>query len=109
MLSDCLRAELTDQGIHVISVCPGVIDTPITGNTRFVGVSEEEQNRRRDGARKLYQRRNLKPQAVSNAILKAIDHNRQEVLVGGEAHGARLLSRLSPKLSRRMARMELSF
>jgi len=108
MLSDCLRAELADQGIHVVSVCPGVIDTPITGNTRFVGVSEEEQTRRRDGAKKLYQRRNLKPQAVSAAILKAIDNNRQEVLVGSEAHGARLLSRLSPKLSRRLARMELS-
>ena len=108
MLSDCLRAELADKGIQVISVCPGVIDTPITGNTRFVGVSEEEQKRRRDGAKRLYQRRNLKPQAVSAAILKAIEQNRQEVLVGSEAHGARLLSRLSPALSRRLARMELT-
>ena len=108
MLNDCLRAELADQGIQVISVCPGVIDTPITGSTRFVGVSEEEQGRRREGAKKLYQRRNLKPQAVSAAILKAIENNRQEVLVGSEAHGARLLSRLSPALSRRLARMELS-
>jgi len=108
MLSDCLRAELADQGIHVVSVCPGVIDTPITGSTRFVGVSEEEQKRRRDGANRLYQRRNLKPQAVAAAILKAIEQRQQEVLVGSEAHGARLLSRLSPALTRRLARMELS-
>ena len=108
MLSDCLRAELADQGIHVVSVCPGVIDTPITGSTRFVGVSEEEQKRRRDGAKRLYQRRNLKPQAVATAILKAIDQRQQEVLVGSEAYGARLLSRLSPALTRRLARMELS-
>jgi NAD(P)-dependent dehydrogenase (short-subunit alcohol dehydrogenase family)/pimeloyl-ACP methyl ester carboxylesterase len=108
MLSDCLRAELAGQGIQVISVCPGVIDTPITGSTRFVGVSEEEQKRRRDGARRLYQRRNLKPQAVAAAILKAIEQRKPEVLVGSEAHGARLLSRLSPALTRRLARMELS-
>jgi NAD(P)-dependent dehydrogenase (short-subunit alcohol dehydrogenase family)/pimeloyl-ACP methyl ester carboxylesterase len=109
MLSDCLRAELADQGIRVVSVCPGVIDTPITGATRFVGVSEQEQQRRRDGAKRLYTRRNLKPRAVASAILDAIDSGKQEVLVGSEAHGARLLSRLSPALTRRLARMELSF
>jgi len=108
MLSDCLRAELEDQGIHVASVCPGVIDTPITGATRFVGVSEEEQERRRGNAKRLYTRRNLKPQAVAAAILKALETRKPEVLVGTEAHGARLLSRLSPRLSRRLARMELS-
>ncbi|MBV8063118.1 MAG: SDR family oxidoreductase [Nevskia sp.] len=108
MLSDCLRAELEDQGIHVLSVCPGVIDTPITGTTRFVCVSEQEQARRRASARRLYTRRNLKPQAVAAAILKALDTRRPELLVGTEAHGARLLSRLSPRLSRRLARMELS-
>jgi short-subunit dehydrogenase len=108
MLSDCLRAELADQGIHVLSVCPGVIDTPITGATRFVGVSEQEQERRRAGAKRLYQRRNLKPKTVAAAILRALDTRRQELLVGAEAHGARWLSRLSPRLSRRLARMELS-
>ncbi|MBV8063778.1 MAG: SDR family NAD(P)-dependent oxidoreductase, partial [Nevskia sp.] len=108
MLSDCLRAELEEQGIRVTSVCPGVIDTPITGATRFVGVSEPEQARRRAGAKRLYGRRNLKPQAVAAAILKALETRRPELLVGTEAHGARLLSRLSPRLSRRLARMELS-
>lgn len=108
MLSDCLRAELEEQGIRVTSVCPGVIDTPITGNTRFVGVSEEEQARRRASAKRVYARRNLKPQAVAAAILKALDSGKPEVLVGAEAHGARLLSRLSPALSRRLARMELA-
>jgi NAD(P)-dependent dehydrogenase (short-subunit alcohol dehydrogenase family)/pimeloyl-ACP methyl ester carboxylesterase len=108
MLNDCLRAELAGQGIQVVSVCPGVIDTPITGSTRFVGVSADEQQRRRAGAQRLYRRRNLKPQAVAAAILKALERRQQEVLVGGEAHGARLLSRLSPALTRRLARMELS-
>ncbi|MDR3418868.1 MAG: SDR family oxidoreductase [Nevskia sp.] len=106
MLSDCLRAELADRGIHVISVCPGVIDTPITGSTRFVGVGEEEQARRRERAQRLYRRRNLKPTAVAAAILDAIQNHRPEALVGGEAHAMRLLSRLSPALSRRLARFD---
>lgn len=109
MLNDCLRAELAGRGIRVLSVCPGVINTPITANTRFVGVSDEEQKRRQAGATRIYERRNLKPQAVAKAILKAIAGDRDEVLVGTEAHGFRLISRLSPALSRRLARMELSF
>ncbi|HZR36166.1 MAG TPA: SDR family oxidoreductase [Nevskia sp.] len=108
MLSDCLRAELEEQGIHVASVCPGMVDTPITAATRFVGVDEDEQERRRAGAGRLYARRNLKPRAVAAAIVKALETRKPEVLVGAEAHGARLLSRLSPGLSRRLARMEVS-
>lgn len=108
MLTDCLRAELADQRIRVTSVCPGLIDTAITRNSRFVGVSAEEQDRQRARAKKLYARRNLKPSAVAAAILDAVRTGKSEVLVGAEAHATRLLGRFLPGLSRRLAQVEVS-
>lgn len=108
MLSDCLRGELADRHIRVVSVCPGLVDTGITTSTRFVGVSDEEQEKRRSRARRLYGRRNLKPEAVAHAILDAVTRNRSEVLVGAEAHAFRFVSRFLPGLSRRLARMDLA-
>ena len=108
MLTDCLRAELADQRIRVTSVCPGLIDAAITRNSRFVGVSAEEQDRQRARAKKLYARRNLKPSAVAAAILDAVRTGKSEVLVGAEAHATRLLGRFLPGLSRRLAQVEVS-
>lgn len=107
MLSDCLRAELADHRINVVSVCPGFIDTGITTSSRFVGVSEEKQAQLRAKAKKMYSRRNLKPQAVADAILDAVKKNKPEALVGAEAHVFRFLSRYVPALSRRLARLDM--
>src|SRR3990167_7554308 len=67
MLNNCIRAELASDSIQVVSVCPGMIDTPITRSTFFVGVTSEEQERLRDSAQRFYHRRNLPPQAVAEA------------------------------------------
>lgn len=106
MLGDCLRGELAGKGIHVSTICPGFSNTGITQRTKFVGVSDEEQTRRREKASKLYQKRNLKPEAIAAAILDAVENNRDEVLVGAEALGSRLLGRFLPSLSRRLARLD---
>jgi len=108
MLSDCMRADLADKDIRVISVCPGFINTGITRTTRFVGASEEEQRRQRERATSLYARRNLGPKAVAEQIRKAVEGGRDEVLVGAEAHGLNWLGRLAPGLTRRLARMDLT-
>lgn len=108
MLSDCLRGELAEKHIRVVSVCPGFVDTGITTSTRFVGVSADEQDKRRAQAKKAYGRRNLKPDAVARAILDAVAHDKPEVLVGAEAHALRFVSRFLPALSRRMARLDLA-
>jgi NAD(P)-dependent dehydrogenase (short-subunit alcohol dehydrogenase family)/pimeloyl-ACP methyl ester carboxylesterase len=108
MLSDCMRADFADQKIKVITVCPGFSSTGITQSARFVGVSEEEQVRRRDKASALYQRRNLKPQVIAEAILDAIAKGKPEVLVGAEAHSTHLISRFLPGLARRLARVDLT-
>ncbi|MGQ0530300.1 MAG: SDR family oxidoreductase, partial [Panacagrimonas sp.] len=107
MLSDCLRAELADQNIHVVSVCPGIVNTGITTSTRFVGVSEEKQEKLRAKAKQMYSRRNLKPSAVAEAILDAVKHRKPEALVGAEAYAFRFLSRYVPALSRRLARLDM--
>jgi len=108
MLSECLRAELAGRGIGVSAVYPGVVDTPIVGRTQFNGVDAAEQERRRARAQKLYDRRGLKPQAVAAAILEGVKHNRAEIRVGAEVHAIRLVSRLLPGLTRRLAQVEVA-
>ncbi len=108
MLSDCLRAELAGSGVRVVSICPGIVDTGITDAVRFVGTDETEQQRRRERAKALYQRRNLKPQAVARAIVDAVENPRETVTVGAEAKAAHLLSRIAPRALQRLARLDLA-
>ncbi|MDN5938741.1 MAG: SDR family oxidoreductase [Salinisphaera sp.] len=108
MLSDCMRADLAGEGIHVVTVCPGLINTGITDRATFVGASEAEQAGKRQRASSLYARRNLGPKAVAAAILRAVQERRDEVLVGAEAHGLNWLNRAAPWLGRRLAKMELT-
>ena len=106
MLSDCIRAELADKHIHVSTICPGFSITNITQNTRLVGLDAEAQAKKRGSTTRLYERRNLKPAVIARAILDAVERDRDEVPVGVEAHGSRLLSRLLPAISRRIARVD---
>lgn len=106
MLSDCIRGELAEKKIRVSTICPGFSATGITQSAKFVGVSEEEQTKRRDKVTSLYRRRNLKPETIARAILDAVENDRPEVPVGAEAHGLRLISRFLPALSRRLARLD---
>ncbi len=108
MLSDCLQAELADHDIGVTAVCPGVIDTGITLATHFVGVDDDEQDKRRKATKSLYQKRAYTPDRVAAAIVDAVRANRPLAVVSPEAHGLRMLSRFAPGLLRRMARMELT-
>ena len=106
MLSECLRAELGDKGIGVSAIYPGVVNTSIVGNTQFVGRGAAAQQQERDKANRLYRLRNLKPEAVAKGIVDAVRHNRPEVRVGVEVHALRYLTRLSPGLSRQLAKLD---
>jgi short-subunit dehydrogenase len=66
----------------VTAVCPGVINTPIIDTTRFLGDQDDPKVRRR--TTKLF-RRGHKPEAVADAIVKAVERNRAVVPVGFEA------------------------
>ncbi|WP_274919132.1 SDR family oxidoreductase [Streptomyces sp. WZ-12] len=106
MLSECLRAELAGRGIGVTAICPGLVNTGITGTARFTGVSAEEEKRRQDKAARMYGKRNYPPEKVADAILRAVVRNQAVVPVTPEAHGARLLSRFTPRALRALARIE---
>jgi len=107
MFSECLRAEMAEHNIGVSAICPGIIDTPITRSTRFVGVADEEQSRRREDAAKLYQRRAYTPDRVAQAIVEAVQNNRAVVPVSPEARGMQWLGRFTPSLARNLAQVEM--
>ncbi|MEV5160765.1 SDR family oxidoreductase [Streptomyces sp. NPDC053728] len=106
MLSECLRAELAERSIGVSAICPGFVNTAITGTAHFSGVDEAEEERLRKRTAQLYARRNYPAEKVAHAILEAVVHNRAVVPVTPEARGARLLQRISPRLLRGVARLK---
>lgn len=105
-LSECLRAELAPYGVGVSAVCPGVIDTPITSRTRFVGASPDEEAALQARSRALYAQRAYPPEAVARAIVEAVEKDRAIVSVSPEAKVFRWLYQLAPKLARGVGRLE---
>jgi len=101
-LSEALRQELHPHAIQVTTICPGIINTPITTSARMrgaVGTSEA-----RTALIEMYRRRNYGPERVAASILKAVARNRSVVPVSPEAWGMYLLKRLSPGLMDRVNR-----
>ncbi|MEV6259311.1 SDR family oxidoreductase [Streptomyces sp. NPDC051784] len=105
MLSECLRAELAERSIGVTAVCPGFVNTAITGSAHFAGTDTEEEARLRSRTAELYAKRNYPAEKVAHAVLEAVVRNRAVVPVTPEALGARLLHRISPRLLRGVARL----
>jgi NAD(P)-dependent dehydrogenase (short-subunit alcohol dehydrogenase family)/pimeloyl-ACP methyl ester carboxylesterase len=106
MLSECLRAELSGQGIGVSAICPGLVNTNITSTAHFAGVDADEEKRRQKKSARLYGLRNYPPEKVADAILRAVVRNQAVVPVTPEARGAHLMSRFAPRALRAMARLE---
>jgi NAD(P)-dependent dehydrogenase (short-subunit alcohol dehydrogenase family)/pimeloyl-ACP methyl ester carboxylesterase len=106
MLSECLRAELSGQGIGVSAICPGLVNTNITSTAHFAGVDADEEKRRQKKSARLYGLRNYPPEKVADAILRAVVRNEAVVPVTPEARGAHLMSRFAPRVLRAIARLE---
>jgi NAD(P)-dependent dehydrogenase (short-subunit alcohol dehydrogenase family) len=94
-LSEALREELKPTGVGVTAICPGLINTPITRNTRMRGEAADQ----RDKAIKLYERRNYTPARVAENILTAVQRGRVVAPVSPEAWFGYGLKRLSPRLA----------
>ncbi|MCW2912886.1 MAG: short-chain dehydrogenase/reductase [Actinomycetia bacterium] len=99
-LSECLRIELAPAGIGVSAICPGVINTPITRNSHYVGVDSGQADKLRELAVRAFERRGFPPEKVALAIMRAVLHDRPVVPVAPEAYVGRALSRLSPAAGR---------
>lgn len=103
-LSERLRSELAAYGISVTAVCPGVVSSDITRTTTFVGSTEEQQQRKREWASRVYRRRNFSPESAAAEILRALRRGVAVAPVTAEAKVGLLLSRLSPGILRASAR-----
>jgi NAD(P)-dependent dehydrogenase (short-subunit alcohol dehydrogenase family) len=99
-LSEALRTELRPAGIGVTAICPGLINTPITRNSRLRGNAVGQRER----VVKLYERRNYGPDRVAGRILHAVQHNRAVMPVSAEAWVMWWLSRFTPSLARGVSR-----
>ena len=105
MLSECLRAELAPHGIGVSAICPGIIDTDIVRTAHYAGEDGGGPDRRREAAMRLYRRRAYSADRVAERILVAVRRNVAVMPVAPEAHALRALSRISPSVVRRLARI----
>ena len=108
-LSEALRSELRPHRIGVTTVCPGIINTPITRSSRTRGPAATAEARA--ALVSFYARRNYGPERVAQHVLRAIERNRPVAPVSPEAHALYLMKRWAPNLTARLnewvgARME---
>jgi NAD(P)-dependent dehydrogenase (short-subunit alcohol dehydrogenase family) len=96
-LSEALRDELADVGIGVTTVCPGIINTPITKKTRIVGPMSTDETRA-DIVR-AYEKRNYGPEKVAENILRAVEKGRAVAPISPEAWVLYYLKRFVPRLT----------
>jgi NAD(P)-dependent dehydrogenase (short-subunit alcohol dehydrogenase family) len=101
-LSEALRDELAPHGIGVTTVCPGIINTPITASARLRGSAASAEMRA--ALVGFYQRRNYGPARVAANILKAIGRNRAVAPVSPEAWVLYFLKRWVPGVTARLNR-----
>jgi NAD(P)-dependent dehydrogenase (short-subunit alcohol dehydrogenase family) len=99
-LAEALRDELRPHGIGVTAVCPGIINTPITGSARMRGTIATTEARAAMIA--AYRRRNYGPERVAANILKAIGKNRPVAPISPEAWAMYVMKRLFPRLTARL-------
>jgi NAD(P)-dependent dehydrogenase (short-subunit alcohol dehydrogenase family) len=105
MLSESLRAELSGTGVGVSAVCPGFISTGIYRAARYAGMDTTEETKRQELTERLAVRLAPGPEAAANAIIRAIERDRPLVPVTAGAWGAYAMSRISPAVMRRLARL----
>jgi NAD(P)-dependent dehydrogenase (short-subunit alcohol dehydrogenase family) len=104
-MTEGLRLDLDRYGIGASAICPGAVDTPITGRTRFVGLPPSVDNELRDRIGRAIERRGFPPEKVAQAVLRAVRRDTPVALVAVEARFGRALSRVSPTANRALARI----
>jgi NAD(P)-dependent dehydrogenase (short-subunit alcohol dehydrogenase family) len=96
-LSESLYEELSPAGIGLTTVCPGIIDTPITRNTRLTGDLSRVPGYR-EASETLFHRRNYSPRRVARAIVRAAQTSGGLLPVSPESWVIYYGKRVSPRL-----------
>ncbi|MDY6902985.1 MAG: SDR family oxidoreductase [Cyanobacteriota bacterium] len=82
-LTETLRIELKPKGIHVGAVHPSATNSNFMERAQFRGSSEQEAEKRRNSmASFLESPAASKPEDVANAVWDAVNHNKDEIIVG---------------------------
>lgn len=90
-ISESLRGELSRFGIDVLQVLPGLT------NSGF-----EKKLIRKDGRMVIRFDKGMTPEYVGNAIVKAIEKNKRETVLGREAKLLLLMNKVFPRLTRKL-------
>ncbi|MBK5356106.1 SDR family NAD(P)-dependent oxidoreductase [Pseudomonas sp. TH41] len=98
--SEVLKMELADTDIGVTTVCPGVINTPITQARSNISPSVSEAQLKRLHA--YYQAKGCEPELVAEGMVRAVQKGQDLLLVGPFAKLIFHLKRLSLGLMRRV-------
>ncbi|HEX4339274.1 MAG TPA: SDR family NAD(P)-dependent oxidoreductase [Polyangiaceae bacterium] len=91
-LSEALREELREHDVSVTTICPGIVNTPITRSSRLRGSRAGSRER----IIKMYQDRGYGPEKVASVIVDAVARGRGLVPVTPEAWFVHLLKRALP-------------
>jgi dehydrogenase/reductase SDR family member 7B len=94
---DTLRAELFNDNIKVLMVCPGFVKTNISINA--VVADGSKQGTMDDATDK-----GLDPSVVADKIIKAMQRNKEEIYLGGREVMGVYMKRFFPKILSRMVR-----
>lgn len=94
---DSLRAEVWREGITVLIVCPGYVQTAVSANAL-------QADGGRHGKTDATHRRGIPVERCVRAILKGIARDREEIAVGGPEVAAIYLKRWLPWLWSRLVR-----
>jgi short-subunit dehydrogenase len=104
--SEALRGELRPHGISVSTICPGVINTPITRTTRRSGNLESDAGFNARVSR-MYEKRGYGPERVALAIVRAVEKRRGLAPVSPESWALYYGKRLAPGLMERLMALEV--
>jgi len=82
-LSETLRIEARRYGIGVTAICPGIINTSIAKDSRFV--LPKNAKAQHSEVVEFFQKHGWPPEKVARAVLKGVRKNKAVVPVGPEA------------------------
>ena len=90
--SAALRMELAPLGIGVTAVLPGAVRTPLLGRGRSYDTHTSAR------MSELMLRHGQRPERIAAAVVRAVQRNRAEIVLGPDAHLSRWLHRFTPSL-----------